>query len=163
MYSTPDKLLLSSKNLTWQCSTYVWTVSKALRILQIFFFFFCLILKTISASQSSPIWMNAQKPICQDVDRREEILQLLRKQPRLESAEAVFYSVNYPVCLKVPTSLWWSHQRLSVAACTALMRLPASVIMHHRIADVSMNKMSTWFSFNLKRIWLLNNYEIIGN
>lgn len=124
------------------------------------FFFFCLILKTISsASQSSPIWMNAQKPICQDVDRREEILQLLRKQPRLEPAEAVFYSV----CLKVPTSLWWSHQRLSVAACTALMRLPASVIMHHHIADVSMNKMSTWFSFNLKRIWLLNNYGIIGN
>lgn len=162
MHSTPDKLLLSSKNLTWLCRTYVWTVSIALRILQIFFF--CLILKTVSsASQSSPIWMNAQKPICQDVDRREEILQLQRKQPRLEPAEAVFYSVDYPVCLKVPTSLWWSHQRLSVAYCTALMRLPASVIMHHRIADVSMNKMSTWFSFNRKKIWLLNNYWIIGN
>lgn len=38
MHSTPDKLLLSSKNLTWLCSTYVWTVSKALRVLQIFFF-----------------------------------------------------------------------------------------------------------------------------
>lgn len=125
---------------------------------------FCLILKTISsASQSSPIWMNAQKPICQDVDRREEILQLLRKQPRLEPAEAVLYFVDYPVRLKVPTSLWWSHQRLSVSSCTALMRLPASVIMHHHIADVYMNKMSTWFSFNLKRIWLLNNYWIIGN